>query len=150
MISVSKLLPSDRPTWEELFRGYIDFYQRTEPDAMYERAWQEFQADTRLHALGARLHGRLVGITHFLTHGSTSAPDTDVCYLQDLFTAPDVRGKGVGRALIEAVTDWARERGCHRVYWNTQESNTTARHLYDRVADYNGFIKYQIDLPRPS
>ncbi|MCI2424091.1 GNAT family N-acetyltransferase [Saccharopolyspora sp. K220] len=150
MISVAKLLPSDRPTWEELFRGYIDFYRRTEPDEMYERAWQEFQVGTRLHALGARLDGRLVGITHFLTHGSTSAPDNDLCYLQDLFTAPDVRGMGVGRALIEAVTDWARHRGCYRVYWNTQESNQTARHLYDKVASYNGFIKYQIDLPRPS
>ncbi|MER6943740.1 GNAT family N-acetyltransferase [Nonomuraea sp. NPDC000554] len=150
MISISKLLPSDRAVWEELFRGYIDFYQRTEPDAMYERAWQEFQADTRLHALGARLDGRLVGITHFLTHGSTSAPDTDVCYLQDLFTASHVRGKGVGRALIEAVTEWARDRGCYRVYWNTQESNETARRLYDKVADNHGFIKYQIELPRPS
>ncbi|SDI55388.1 GNAT family N-acetyltransferase [Nonomuraea jiangxiensis] len=150
MISVSMLLPSDRPTWEELFRDYIDFYERTEPDEMYERAWQEFQADTRLHALGARLDGRLVGIVHFLTHGSTSAPDHDVCYLQDLFTAPDVRGKGVGRTLIEAVTDWARDRGCYRVYWNTQESNGTARHLYDKVATYNGFIRYHIDLPRPS
>ncbi|WP_214415712.1 GNAT family N-acetyltransferase [Sphaerisporangium fuscum] len=150
MISVSKLLPSDRAVWEELFRGYIDFYRRTEPDEMYERAWREFQADSRMHAFGARLDGRLVGITHFLTHASTSAPDTDVCYLQDLFTASDVRGKGVGRALIEAVTEWARDRGCYRVYWNTHESNATARRLYDKVADHNGFIRYQIELPRPS
>ncbi|GAA2210075.1 GNAT family N-acetyltransferase [Nonomuraea monospora] len=148
MIDIGKLLPSDRNVWEGLFRAYIDFYERVEPDEMYERAWQEFQADTRLHALGARLDGRLVGITHFLTHGSTSAPDTDVCYLQDLFTAGDVRGKGVGRALIEAVTDWARQRGCSRVYWNTHESNSTARHLYDKVAENRGFIRYQIELPR--
>ncbi|MEV0995542.1 GNAT family N-acetyltransferase [Nonomuraea sp. NPDC050202] len=107
MIDIGKLLPADRNAWEGLFRAYIDFYERVEPDEMYDRAWQEFQADTRLHALGARLDGRLVGITHFLTHGSTSAPDTDVCYLQDLFAAPDVRGKGVGRALIAAVADWA-------------------------------------------
>ncbi|MGR6922783.1 GNAT family N-acetyltransferase [[Actinomadura] parvosata] len=147
MIEIGKLLPSDRNAWEGLFRAYIDFYERTEPDEMYDRAWQEFQADTRLHALAARLDGRLVGITHFLTHGSTSAPDTEVCYLQDLFTAPDVRGKGVGRALIAAVTDWGRERGCSRVYWNTHESNSTARHLYDRVAENRGFIRYQIELP---
>ncbi|MER6575607.1 GNAT family N-acetyltransferase [Nonomuraea sp. NPDC001023] len=148
MISIGKLMPSDRDVWESLFRAYIDFYQRVEPDEMYARAWQEFQADTRLHAFGARLDGRLVGITHFLVHASTSAPDSDVCYLQDLFTAPDVRGKGVGRKLIEAVADWARDGGCSRVYWNTHESNSTARRLYDKVAENRGFIRYQIELSR--
>ncbi|MGN9838102.1 GNAT family N-acetyltransferase [Nonomuraea sp. H19] len=148
MISIGKLLPSDRVAWEGLFRAYIDFYRRVESDDMYDRAWREFRADTRLHAFGARLDGRLVGITHFLTHGSTSAPDTDVCYLQDLFTAADVRGRGVAHALIEAVTGWARERGCSRVYWNTHESNSTARLLYDKVAENRGFIRYDIDLSR--
>lgn len=146
MIDIGRLLPSDRDVWEGLFRSYIDFYERVEPDEMYDRAWSAFQADATLHALGARIDGRLVGITHFLTHGNTSAPGTDVCYLQDLFTAPDVRGKGVGRALIEAVADWARSRGCSRVYWNTHESNRAARHLYDKVAENRGFIRYQIEL----
>jgi GNAT superfamily N-acetyltransferase len=146
VISIGKLVPSDRPAWEVLFRAYIDFYERSEPDDMYDRAWREFQADARLHAFGARLEGRLVGITHFLAHGNTSAPGADVCYVQDLFTAPDVRGMGVGRALIEAVAGSARERGCSRVYWNTHESNSTARRLYDKVAENRGFIRYQIDL----
>jgi GNAT superfamily N-acetyltransferase len=145
MISIEKLVPSDRGAWEALFRAYIDFYQRSEPHEMYERAWREFQADSRLHALGARLDGRLVGITHFLIHPSTSGPD--VCYLQDLFTAPDSRGKGVGRALITAVADWARAHGYRRVYWHTQESNATARRLYDSLAENHGFIRYQIELP---
>lgn len=144
MIAIGKLEPSDRAAWEALFRAYIDFYQRTEPQEMYDRAWDEFHADSRLHALGARLDGRLVGITHFFIHPSTSGPD--VCYLQDLFTAPDARGQGAARALIDAVADWARERGCGRVYWLTQESNTTARRLYDKVAENRGFIHYVISL----
>lgn len=147
MINISKLVPSDRVVWEALFRAYIDFYQGAEPPEMYERAWREFQTDTLLHALGARLDGRLVGITHFFVHPHTLGGD--VCYLQDLFTAPDARGKGVGRALIAAVADWAKARGCRRVYWNTQASNSTARHLYDKVAENRGgFIRYQIDLLR--
>lgn len=144
MISIGKLTADDRPVWEDLFRQYIAFYQRDEPPEMYERSWREFQADTRMHALAARLDGRLVGITHFLVHANTSGPD--VCYLQDLFTAADVRGKGVARALIAAVTDWATARGCRRVYWNTHESNDTARRLYDKVAENRGFIRYQIEL----
>lgn len=148
MISVSKLEPSDRDIWEVLFRAYIDFYQRVEPPEMYERAWQAFQADTRLHAFGAKLDGRLVGITHFFAHPSTSGPD--VCYLQDLFTAPDERGKGVARALIAAVVNWAQACACARVYWHTHASNSTARSLYDKVAENRGFIKYQVDLPHSS
>jgi GNAT superfamily N-acetyltransferase len=144
MMSIGKLTPSDRATWEELFRSYIDFYGRTEPQEMYDRAWREFERDTDMHAFGARLDGRLIGITHFLVHASTSSPD--VCYLQDLFTAPEARGQGAARALIAAVTDWARAQGCRRVYWSTQESNVTARRLYDKVAEYRGFIRYDIQL----
>ena len=144
MLAITRLEPSDRTTWEVLFRAYMDFYKRTLAQAMYDRAWNEFRKDTRMHALSAKLDGRLVGITHFLIHANTSSDD--VCYLQDLFTDPEVRGKGVARALIEAVADWARARGCPRLYWQTQASNATARLLYDKVAVNRGFIRYDIDL----
>jgi GNAT superfamily N-acetyltransferase len=85
-----------------------------------------------------------VGIAHFLTHAHTNAPD--VCYLQDLFTAPQARGRGIARALIARVVDWAGEQGCSRVYWQTKESNARARRLYDQVAVHSGFIVYQIPL----
>jgi GNAT superfamily N-acetyltransferase len=144
MLTITKLTPEDHAAWEALFRAYMEFYQRDLTQQMYDRAWAEFADDRRMHAFGAKLDGRLVGITHFLVHANTSS--LDVCYLQDLFTAADMRGKGVARALIKAVEEWSRKRGCARLYWMTQDSNTTARALYDQVAQNRGFIRYQIDL----
>jgi GNAT superfamily N-acetyltransferase len=144
MITIGKLGPGDRAAWEELFRGYNAFYKEDHPQSMYDRAWDEFQRDERMHALGAWLDGSLVGIVHFFIHVRTTG--TDVCYLEDLFTAPEARGHGVGRALIGAVRDWAAEQGCGRVYWHTHETNATARALYDKVATLPGFIMYTIEL----
>jgi GNAT superfamily N-acetyltransferase len=87
----------------------------------------------------------VAGIAHFLVHASTTSPD--VCYLQDLFTAPEARGRGVARALIEATAAWAGGRGCDRLYWHTREDNHVARRLYDQVAENRGFIQYVIPLP---
>jgi GNAT superfamily N-acetyltransferase len=144
MLTIAPLAPADRAEWERLFRGYIAFYERDEPQAMYDGAWAAFMAGDRLHGLGARVDGALVGITHFFVHPSTSG--LDVCYLQDLFTDSSARGQGVGRALIGAVGDWAREQGCGRLYWLTHETNATARALYDKVAVNRGFIRYDVVL----
>jgi GNAT superfamily N-acetyltransferase len=145
VIIVGALEPDDRPAWETLFAGYHDFYGRPAwPRAGYDRAWREFQEGDRMRALGARLDGQLAGIAHFLVHPSTTS--ADVCYLQDLFTAPEARGQGVARALIAAVREWASGQGCARVYWHTQATNDTARRLYDQVAENRGFIQYVIQL----
>ncbi|MEU0529794.1 GNAT family N-acetyltransferase [Amycolatopsis tolypomycina] len=144
MITIGGLTENDRAAWENLFAGYNTFYGRTLAPELVDRAWREFARGERMHALGARADGALVGIVHFFTHVSTTS--ADVCYLQDLFTDAEARGQGVGRALIEAVADWARAQGCVRVYWHTQTSNTTARRLYDQVALDKGFMQYQIPL----
>jgi hypothetical protein len=68
MISIGTLTPQDRPAWEALFRAYNDFYETTLPQDTYDRAWTEFQAGERMHALVARVDGRLAGIVHFLVH----------------------------------------------------------------------------------
>lgn len=145
MINIDVLRPEDRPVWEELARGYKKFYATETSAEEYEAAWQRLMAGTEVHGLGARTaDGRLVGITHYLFHAQVWTADG--CYLQDLFVAEDARGQGAARALIEAVAVKARERGAVRLYWTTQDHNTTARALYDKVAAFNGFIRYDYPL----
>ena len=143
-LEITKLVAQDRSQWETLFRGYQEFYGRSLEPAADDRAWTAFREDSVMHARGARLDGRLVSVTHFLTDASTSAPD--VCGIQDLFTAPEARRRGAARALILAVATWVREQHCSRVYWLTHESNASARELYDKVAVNRGFIRYEISL----
>jgi GNAT superfamily N-acetyltransferase len=99
-----------------------------------------------VHCVVAEREGKLVGICHYIFHRSTSRL-ARVCYLQDLFTAPDYRGHGIGRALITAVYGLAQEAGSNRVYWLTHSTNTPGRTLYDKVARNLGFIQYIHDVP---
>ena len=143
---MAPLAAADRERWLSLARGYKAFYKTQVTDEEYDRAWQRLLGEDRIRGLGARLDGRLVGITHYLFH--TGTWNHEVCYLQDLFVDPECRGRGVARALIEAVAKAARERGAEKLYWLTQDHNATARALYDRIAQYNHFIRYDYPLER--
>ena len=140
MIEVGPLREDERAAWDVLARGYKEFYRTEVPDAGYEETWRRLLADTEVHGLGARLDGRLVGIAHYLFHVTLWSAES--CYLQDLFVDETARGHGAARALIERVAAVARERGASRLYWTTKEDNATARALYDKVARFNGFIRY--------
>jgi len=144
MPHISTLSPGDRYDWEVLARGYREFYRTPTSDAEFDAAWERILAAKDIRGLCARLDGRLVGIAHCLFHASTWA--SSVCYLQDLFTHPDARGKGVARALVAEVAAVARRSGASRYYWLTQEHNAVARALYDKVARYKGFIRYDYPL----
>jgi GNAT superfamily N-acetyltransferase len=144
MIDISPLRPEDRASWEVLARGYKKFYATTVPDEGYEETWRQMMSGPVLHGIGARLNGSLVGIAHYLFHPMFWSPGA--CYLQDLFVAEEVRGQGAASALIEQVAQEARARGAARLYWTTKQDNARARSLYDKVARFNGFIRYDFPL----
>lgn len=139
-VAIAPLQATDRARLEELARGYKAFYKTDTPATEYERAWQRLSAQDGVFGLGAKQGGQLVGLAHYLFHASTWAQS--VCYPQDLYTVPSARGAGVARALIEATAERARQHGAQRFYWLTQENNVVARRLYEKVARYNGFIRY--------
>jgi len=145
-MTVRPLRSEDRQQWQPLWDGYNLFYDRPSlPAEITETAWDRFlNPGERMHAAVAELDGKIVGIVHYLYHRSTTSVE-DVCYLQDLFTAPEARGQGVGRTLIEHVYEEAAKAGSRKVYWQTHETNP-ARKLYDMVAEVTPFRRYAKEL----
>ena len=147
---VRAVVQEDFPQWKPLWDGYNAFYGREDatalPDAITQMTWSRFfDAYEPVHALVAEQAGQLLGLVHYLFHRSTTSI-APTCYLQDLFTQEATRGKGVGRALIEAVYAQARIAGTGRVYWLTHETNETSMKLYNKVADKSGFVVYRKTL----
>jgi GNAT superfamily N-acetyltransferase len=142
-VIVRPLRAADWEQWLALWRSYHVFYRNDPSDEVTRTTWARFFDESEpVHARVAEREGRLIGTVHYLYHCSTwmIAP---VCYLQDLFTLPEARGRGVGRALIEAVYAEAGKEGSRRVYWMTHESNAQARILYDKIAERSGFLQYR-------
>ena len=149
-LAIRAIRRADYESWRPLWDGYNAFYGRSGATALPEEitraTWERFfDAAEPVHALVAEREGRVVGLAHYLYHRSTTRL-RDVCYLQDLFTAPELRGLGIGRQLIQGVCDAARAAGCSRVYWQTQATNQPGRALYAKMARHEGFIVYSRDL----
>lgn len=144
-VSVRPLEASDHDAWRRLWTGYLTFYETTVPETVYLTTWRRLFSEGEFEPRGllALSDGRPVGLVHFVFHRSCWSVEGN-CYLQDLFTVPEARGKGAGEALIDAVRKAAAERSVTNVYWMTHETNGTARRLYDRVARRTGFIEYDL------
>lgn len=140
---IRPLALTDKPTWRVLWRDYLAFYDTVVPDDIYDVYFDRLMGEDPqdYHALVAEQDGKLVGLVHYLFHRHGWKVE-NVCYLQDLYAAPDARGTGVGRALIEAVYQAADAAGAPGVYWLTQDFNKEARQLYDRIGTVTPFIKY--------
>ena len=143
-LTIRRLEKTDEAEWRRLWTAYLNFYESSVTEEVYATTFARLLDGARPQQNGliALQDGRAVGLVHYIFHPHNWRVE-DVCYLQDLYADPDVRGTGIGRALIEAVYDAADANGTPSVYWLTQEFNKTARHLYDRIAQVTPFIKYQ-------
>lgn len=143
-IIIRPVQETDRTDWARLWTAYLAFYDtRVEPqvyDTSFARLLRGDAGDFR-GAL-AVVDGAPVGLVHYVYHPHMWRVEP-VCYLQDLYADPEMRGKGVGRALIEHVYAAADRDGAGTVYWMTQTFNETARQLYDRIGTATPFMKYQ-------
>lgn len=142
-IEVRAVERNERAAWEPLWTGYQEFYKVAIPAATTDATWERFHDPAEpMFLLGAYVERQLAGIVQYVLHRSTWSIG-GYCYLQDLFVSSEMRGHGLGRALIEAVYRAAQDAGVSRVYWLTHETNYRGRELYDRVAENAGFIQYR-------
>lgn len=146
-VSIRPLATADREAWARLWEAYLAFYETSVAPEVYDSTFSRLLGNDNqdFNAYVAELNGTLVGLVHYLFHRHAWKIE-NVCYLQDLYADPSVRGTGVGRKLIEAVYAAADDNGTPSVYWMTQDFNAEARKLYDRIGVLTPFIRYQ----RPS
>lgn len=141
MSLVRPLKAEDKSQWTPLWQGYLEFYKTELSDEQSELTWQRLvDKNYNLHCLVIEVDGKIRGITHYSFQTSTWA-HKNYCYLEDLSTAPASRGKGLGRLLIDSVKDIAVSEGSSRLYWNTDETNATARKLYDSYSLDSGKVQ---------
>jgi GNAT superfamily N-acetyltransferase len=137
--------PADEMAWREMWSGYNAFYETNIPETVTARTWQRL-LDPASSMFGrlAITDGEVAGFSLCIVHDSswTIGP---YCYLEDLFVAPKLRGRGCGRALIQDLVDRARANGCARLYWHTR-ANNPARRLYDEFATADDFVRYRLSL----
>ena len=133
----------DHADWHRLWTAYLAFYATTLPEEIFTSTFARLMGDDPQDYSGliAEVDGKPLGLAHYLFHRHGWRVE-NVCYLQDLFVDPAARGTGMGRALIEAVYARADAAGAPAVYWLTQDFNTQARQLYDRIGKVTPFIKY--------
>ena len=146
-VTIEKFTAEDRKDWLALWEAYLVFYKASLPPEVGHQTWERM-LDPAGDIEGFKAvdaSGKMVGMVTYLYHGTTWSAGAR-CYLHDLFTLPETRGQGVGRTLINAVYDAAKEAGAEQVYWLTQEFNYHGRILYDKVADRTPFIKYAHSL----
>ena len=138
--------PADEADWRRLWSGYCTFYKTEVPETVTAATWERMLVPGsllfgRIAECGGQVAGFAISVLH---EGSwTIRP---CCYLEDLFVPPDLRGRGIARALIEDQLKLCRQHGWARLYWHTRDSNHEARRLYDRFATADDFVRYRIPI----
>jgi GNAT superfamily N-acetyltransferase len=142
-LTIRPVAADDRADWERLWTGYLDYYETSVTARVKDSTFARLLSDApgEFCGLVAVRDGQVAGLVHYLFHRHCWRIE-DVCYLQDLFTDPALRGHGIARALIQAVYAAADARGAPAVYWLTQEFNYRGRMLYDQVGIKTPFIRY--------
>lgn len=141
-ITVRNIQSADEQRWRELFRGYRAFYKLAESEVAVSTVWSWLMEPSHeVRGLVAEIDGEIVAIAHFRRFARPSTGTVGL-WLDDLFSAPGIRGGGAGRALIQRVAEIAGEEGCSVIRGITAEDNHQAQALYDKVGTRTHWVTY--------
>jgi GNAT superfamily N-acetyltransferase len=147
-VRIGPVRESDYESLLPMIAAYQGFYEaddiRTERNREFFRRFLAPSDDGTL--IGAWCGEQLVGYACLYWHFS-SVRAVETVLMNDLYVDAGSRGEGVGRALIEASVQVARERGAAKLEWATRPDNTIAQRLYDSVgAERSTWIEYEIEV----
>jgi len=142
-ISIRTPNEGDFFAWLGLYEGYAEVYQvaLTDEKALRLWTWLTDSGHTENALVAVDETGELAGLVHFHTF-PRPLESTNGMFIDDLFVRPDDRHNGIGRALIDAVFEAAAEHRCDTVRWLSAPDDTTARALYDEVAQTSDLVMY--------
>jgi len=141
-ISVKALTIDDRMGWESLWQGYQNHLRSRLPDSVVGETWLKLMdARVPLYGLAGFIDTyRMAGIIHY-SFSPSSWSKGPMCQIQDLYVGNELRGQGVGHALIDGAFIAADKEKCSQVFWHLNRSDFRAKLLLD---DYNAGPEGQI------
>jgi GNAT superfamily N-acetyltransferase len=141
-VTIREIIASDRAGWEHLWQQYLHFYRADIGAEITEKTFTSLcQKQDLVGLVAVNDQGQVLGFMHLVYHASTWS-DTSYCYIEDLFVDKSARGQNVAESLFNEAYQQAEMRGSSRVYWMTQEFNSSARSLYDKIGQRTSFIIY--------
>lgn len=141
-ITIRDICATDKLGWESLWQQYLHFYRADVSPEISDKTFSKLCQQQELVGLVAvNKQGQILGFMHLVYHASTWS-DTNYCYIEDLFVDKSARGKNVAESLFNEAYKQAEVRESSRVYWMTQEFNSSARSLYDKIGQRTSFIIY--------
>jgi GNAT superfamily N-acetyltransferase len=144
MFTIRPALADDEAQWRALWRGYCAFYSADVSEDVTAHTWGRIvDPSSSINCIFAEQDGHIVGFANYVVHDNTWDIQP-LCYLEDLFVAPEVRGSGAGKALIQWLKDGMATYGWARLYWVTHKDNAAARRLYDQFVSADDFVRYVI------
>ncbi|TFD53894.1 GNAT family N-acetyltransferase [Cryobacterium sp. Hh11] len=143
-VTARAIEPQDHARWAELYGHYREFYRLQPDDAVIDRVWSWIlDPSHEVKAFVACIDDRVVGLAHYRRFSRPSSGTTGL-FLDDLFTAADVRGQGVARSLLAELSRLADQDSNSVVRWITAADNATARTLSDSAAAATSWVTYDL------
>ena len=124
----------DKERWKKLYIGYADFYKVEMNEKILETVWEWLNdINHELKGITYEADGKIVGLAHYRKLLSP-LKGKYIGYLDDIFVDPEYRGQKIGEKLLNKIKEISKANDWNLVRWQTDEDNSTAKKLYDKVA----------------